>query len=287
MTGQKENRDVITISAFADEIDPSLQVQMDVCEEHGIKCIDVRAIDGVNVSKMTLAQVAAYKKQMDDRGFSVPCIGSPLGKIAMDDDFNAHLELLKHCCDLAGAFGTNLIRIFSFYPSKDSKIEDHRAGVMDRLWAMVKIAEKANCILLHENESAIYGRTAEGVLDIFATIRSKALRGIFDPANFVAESLRPYDDCWSKGLRQLTDYFHIKDKKVGSQTCVPAGQGDGQFDSIFADLKADNWSGCMTLEPHLAAAGQFQGFTGPTLFAKAVEGLKTMLNRHGIDYRKA
>ena len=40
----------------------------------------------------------------------------------------------------------------------------------------------------------------------------------------------------------------------------------------------------MTLEPHMAAAGQFRGFTGPDLFAEAVSALKTLCDEAGLAY---
>ena len=275
---------MITFSAFADEIGPDLTLQMDTCEANGVRCIDVRGIDDTNVSKMTLDHVAEYKKQMDDRGFTVPCIGSPIGKITMDDDFDEHLDLLKHCCDVAHAFGTHQVRMFSFYPSEGKDIADQRTEVMDRMAAMVKVAEAADAVLLHENEKAIYGAKPDGVKDLFATIQSNHFKGIFDPANFVEEGIAPYDDGWTQGLAELTDYFHVKDKVPGEGTCVPAGQGHGQFAEIFADLEARGWSGTMTLEPHLSAAGQFSGFTGPDLFAKAVKGLTAVCDAAGLVY---
>ena len=119
---------MITISAFGDEIAPDLKTQMDVCEASGVKCIDVRGIDKVNVSQMPLEKVRQHKREMDGRGFSVPCIGSPLGKIRMDEDFAAHLELLRRTCEIAHAFGTDRIRVFSFYASKGKQIADERAG---------------------------------------------------------------------------------------------------------------------------------------------------------------
>ncbi len=275
---------MIRISAFADEIGPDLKLQMDTCESHGIKCIDVRGIDGVGVSRMTLTQAREYKKRMDDRGFTVPCIGSPIGKIKISDDFDEHIELLRHCCELAKAFGTDNIRIFSFYASDGKEIRDQRSEVMERMDAMVRLAEAAGCILLHENEKEIYGAGPEGVKDIFATIKSDNLKGIFDPANFVEEGFRPYDDCWKEGLDELTDYFHIKDKVSGEPACVPAGQGEGQFDLIFKELAGKGYSGVMTLEPHLQAAEQFAGFTGPDLFASAVNALKKTCDEAGISY---
>lgn len=275
---------MITISAFADEIGPDLKLQMDTCEAHGVRHIDVRGIDGVNVSSMALAQAGEYSRRMRDRGFAVPCIGSPLGKITMDDDFDAHLELLRHTCEVAGVFGTNLIRMFSFYPSEGRDIADQRDAVMDRLAAMVSVAASAGCVLLHENEKRIYGATPDAVKDIFATIRSESLKGIFDPANYVEEGVAPYDDGWQAGLAELTYYFHVKDKSTARDCCVPAGTGDGQFAQIFADMKQRGWSGTATLEPHLAAAGQFSGDTGPGLFGDAVSALRKLCDDAGLEY---
>jgi sugar phosphate isomerase/epimerase len=274
---------MITISAFADEIGPDLSLQMDTCEAQGVTCIDVRAIDGVNVSSMTAEQVRGYKKQMDDRGFTVPCIGSTIGKIRIDEDFDAHLDLLRHSAAVAKAFGTDRIRVFSFYAAEGADIREQRDAVMQRLEAMVKVAEQTDVRLYHENEHAIYGGKPEGVKDIFATIRSPRLKGIFDPANFVTEGVKPYDEAWAQGLAELTDYFHIKDKAFGAKTCVPAGEGEGQFAEIFGDLKRRGWGGTMTLEPHMAAAGQFSGFTGPDLFARAVAGLRRECQRAGLE----
>jgi sugar phosphate isomerase/epimerase len=275
---------MITLSAFADEIDPSLKIQMDVCQSHGIFCIDVRGIDGKNVSKMSIAEVREYRKQMRDRGFSVPCVGSPLGKIRIDEDFGQHIDLLKHCCEVAKEFGTDFIRVFSFYPSPGTDIGSQRGEVMERLEAMVAVAESAGIVLMHENEKAIYGAKPEGVLDIFKTIKSPSLKGIYDPANYVEEGIAPFDDGWNKGLEAITDYFHIKDKKPDGQTCIPAGEGSGQIPQLLDRLKELKWSGYMTLEPHMKKAGQFAGFTGPELFAKAVAGLKGLLQKAGLEF---
>jgi len=272
------------ISAFADEIAPDLKTQMDVCETHGIRCIDVRGIDGTNVSQFTVAQAAEYKKQMDDRGFSVPCIGSPIGKIRIDEPFEPHLELLKHCCEIAHAFGSERLRLFSFYGPEGGDIAEHREEVMRRMAAMVEVGEQAGVTMLHENEAAIYGARRAGVIDLFETIRSNRFGGIFDPGNYVTEDEAPYDDVWTKGVAELTRYFHIKDKAPGAPACVPAGEGDGQIPEILADAKRRGFDGFMTLEPHMKAAGQFSGFTGPDLFARAVAGLKGICDKVGISY---
>ena len=187
-----------TLSAFADEIAPDLKTQMDVCQANGVMCIDVRAIDGTNVSKFTVEQAKAYRRQMADGGFSVPCIGSPLGKIRIDEDLPGHLDLTKHCCQIAHAFGAPYIRMFSFYPPQGGSIADHRQKVMDMLAKMAEIGRDAGIVMMHENEKGIYGAKPDGVLDIFRTVQSDYLRGIFDPANYVEEGVAPFTDGWQK-----------------------------------------------------------------------------------------
>jgi len=275
---------MVRFSAFADEIAPDLKTQMAVCAANGVRCIDVRGIDNINVSKFTVAQAKAHKRQMDGEGFTVPCIGSPLGKVRIDEAFAAHLDLTRHCCDIARAFDSPFVRIFSFYGREGGNILNHRQQVMDNLAAMVAAATDAGIVLLHENESAIYGEKPDQVKDIFATIASPNLKGIFDPSNFVAAGVKPFDEGWKCGLAELTDYFHIKDKVPGEAASVPAGEGAGQIAETLADAKARGFDGFLTLEPHLKAAGQFKGFTGPDLFVKAVDALKRVCEQVGMEY---
>ncbi|MBS3733886.1 MAG: sugar phosphate isomerase/epimerase [Phycisphaerae bacterium] len=276
---------MITFSAFADEIADDLTEQIDVCEANGVRCIDVRGIDGVNVSKLTVEQARQYKQQLGDRGFRVPCIGSPIGKINISDDFDVHLDLFKHCCDVARAFGTQRIRVFSFYPSEGADIADQRDAVMERMRRLIDVAEQHDVLLMHENEKAIYGAVPDRVLDLFETLGSPRLQGVFDPANYVEEGVAPYDDGWRTGLDERTHYVHVKDYDPAREACVPAGQGNGQFDEIFRDLRQRDWDGFATLEPHLAQAGQFSGHTGAALFADAVAALRDVCDRAGLTYQ--
>ncbi len=272
-----------TLSAFADEIAPDLQTQIDVCEANGVRCIDVRAIDGVNVSKFTDEQAGGYARQLADRGFTVPCIGSPIGKVTIDKPFAEHLDLLKRCFDVADALGTRAVRVFSFYPPEGEDIADHRDEVIRRMTAMVDAAEAADMVLWHENEKAIYGAKPAGVKDIFASVRSERLKGIFDPANYVEEGIAPHDEGWSRGLAEITDWFHVKDKVPGADACVPAGKGHGQIPQTLADAARRGYDGYLTLEPHMKVAGHSSGFTGPEKFAEAVAALRAVCEQVGLS----
>jgi sugar phosphate isomerase/epimerase len=112
---------------------------------------------------------------------------------------------------------------------------------------------------------------------------SPRLRAAFDPANFVQCAVRPMNDAYPL-LEKYIAYIHVKDAIMESGKVVPAGQGDGQLRELIAALKTRQYSGFMSLEPHLKAAETFQGFSGPELFVTAVRALKQLLNEADIPW---
>lgn len=245
-----------TLSAFADEIDPSLSKQIEVLKKHNISHVELRSIEGKNISKFDTDYAKEVKKQLDDGGIQVSALGSPIGKIHMDEDFNAHLDSLKHLIELAGIFDTKYIRLFSFYAPKGENICDYREKVLEQMQKMVDAAQGAPVTLLHENEKDIYGDTAQRCLDILSTINSPKLRCTFDPANFVQCGEKVYPEAYNL-LKDYIEYVHIKDALNSDHSVVPAGHGDGNVQALLNQLKADDYQGFLSLEPHL---GNFSGF---------------------------
>jgi hypothetical protein len=77
-------------------------------------------------------------------------------------------------------------------------------------------------------------------------------------------------------------YLQVKDALAATGEAVPAGQGDGQVRDTLAALRDSGFAGFMSLEPHLARAGRYGGFSGPEGFTLAVRSLKLILNELGI-----
>ncbi len=69
------------LSAFADEIDMDLKTQMDILEKHDIHYIEMRGVNGKSIVDYSLEEVKEIKKSLDERGFKISSIGSPIGKI--------------------------------------------------------------------------------------------------------------------------------------------------------------------------------------------------------------
>ena len=54
--------------------------------------------------------------------------------------------------------------------------------------------------------------------------------------------------------------------------------------ALLARLRADGYDGWFSLEPHLAAAGRFAGFSGPDLFRHASQAFQGLLRAQGWAY---
>jgi len=272
-----------TLSGFADEISPDLTEQCEVATSLGLKYIEVRSAWDVNILDLSPDQLARMKKTLSAYGIKVSSIGSPIGKIFIDEDFGPHLERMRHAAEVAHELDAPYIRIFSFFIRPGADPAAHREEVIDRMRALVRVAEEADLILLHENEKEIYGDIPARCLDLIRSVGSPYLKLAWDPANFVQVGVRPYADGYAK-LRPHLEYVQIKDALAADGTVVPAGQGDGEVAATIRALRHDGFDGFFSLEPHLALGHATGGYSGPDLFRTAWKAFTDLLKTEEIEY---
>lgn len=256
------------ISGFSDEIEKSVDVQFEVLNKLNIKYFEVRGVDGKNISTLTDEEVLTLKSKMEQYGIKVSSIGSPIGKIKIEEDFAPHFEVFKHVVNIAKTLGTKYIRMFSFYhEGGDEWTAEEREEVLARLRQMIAYAKEQGVILLHENEKGIYGDTADRCIDVMKELGCEHFRAVFDPANFVQcgqDTKYAFDN-----LKEYVEYMHIKDARFEDGKVVPAGMGDGNVAYVLKGLFAGGYDGFLSLEPHL---GSFEGLAALELDDK-MEGL--------------
>ena len=272
-----------TLSAFADEIDPDLEVQLATLSAEGIAHLDLRGVWNKNVLQLTDDDLAQLASTLAAHGAKVSAIGSPIGKAAITDDFAPHLADFRRALAIAQRLDAPFVRIFSFYMPPGNDPHRHREAVLDRVGRLVRETEGTGITLLHENEKHIYGDIPARCHDLLATIDSPILRAAWDPANFVQCGVRPHSEGFAL-LRPFIASVHVKDARHGSGDVVPAGQGDGQLRETTAALRAAGFDGVFSLEPHLQTAGPSGGFTGPDLFRTAAQALKDLLREQRIAW---
>ena len=244
------------ITGFADEIAQELDTQIESVKKLGIKYIEMRGVDGDNLIFHTDDKVKEIKKKLDDAGVKLSALGSPLGKIGIEDPFEPHFEQFKRACEIAHMMDTKNIRMFSFYVD-DARRHEFKDEVFERMGRFVDYAKKSDVVLLHENEKGIYGEKAPECRELMDEFACDNFRAIFDFANFVQagqDTLEAYDL-----LKDFIVYMHIKDARNGSGIVVPAGFGDGNVEEILTKLFNSGFDGFLSLEPHLF---DFKGFDG-------------------------
>lgn len=231
--------------AFADEADKLVDGQIAAMKRNGLQGLEVRGVDGVNVSKITLDKAREVRQKLDDNGLVTWSIGSPIGKIKLEDDFDAHLDVLRHCLEVADILGAKNLRLFSFYLPKDEDPTPYKNAVIDRMGAFLDVARGSGVLLCHENEKGIYGDIATRCLELHQALPE--LGGIFDPANFVQcgqDTLAGWEL-----LKAHIHYLHIKDA-LADGSVVPAGKGIGNVPYIVKEFIARGGNAA-TMEPHL------------------------------------
>lgn len=274
---------MIYLSAFADEISPDLETQIEVLRSENIHFVDFRSAWNTNVLDLTDEQVMQAKELLNGKGIQVAAIGSPIGKVPVDTPFEEYMQRFERALAVAEMFGTRYIRIFSFYPSSDQPdTVAHREKVLHFLHEMTERSSAAQVTLLHENEKGIYGDTIARNAELLQSVDHPNFRAAFDPANYLQCQQVPYPDAY-EAVRPWLGYVHVKDVAPDG-TLVVAGEGAARWRELLQRLRDDGYSGYLALEPHLAISGKYQGFSGIDLFRRAARALQGLLHEIEWDY---
>ena len=274
--------------AFADESNDKFEGQIDALKRSGYDYLEIRNLNGKNFTELTLGEAKEIDKQLKDNGLSIISLGSPIGKIDINGDFEKHLDLYKHTLEIGKVFGAEKIRLFSFFMPKDENPEIYKNLVIERMGKFAEIAKEYGILACHENEKGIYGDIASRCLDIHKAVPE--IKGVFDPANFVQcgqDTLEAWDI-----LNPYIDYMHIKDALADGRV-VPPGQGKGNVQELLKKYSAIGGE-LLTLEPHLydfvglknleregeeSVVGAMSFETSEKAFDFAVNNLKSMVEK--------
>ena len=279
-----------TLSAFGDEIDHDLALQLSTLRDLRVGGLELRGAWGTNVLKLSDAQVSDARKLCDEYGIKISCLGSPVGKSPILDPIEKEAANLKRLFEIGRALDTRRIRIFSFYPPDTGAQRGANAGydayveqAAERLDRLTELAAQADFVLLLENEKDIVTDIPERCHAVLRAINSPNLRFAWDPANFVQVGVDgPMTRGWEL-LKPYIGYIHIKDAMLADGRVRPAGEGDGQVKELLIALKDMSYRGVLALEPHLKIAGHSSGFSGVEGMTIAVNALRKLMADTGCQ----
>lgn len=259
------------LAAITDEISMDFAHALDVMKEYGCTGAELRSLWGMNISDLSDEQVDEALRILDEKQLEVCCLASPLWKCelpgtsggergmthqATERGPEEQMALLKRLKDLARKFNTKLIRVFSYWRRGNltPEIEDAIAtGISDG----VKFAEDNDLLLLMENEHACYLGTGAETARLLERINSPALQAVWDAGNAFYAGELPYPDGY-KAIRNFVKHVHVKDAELlasGKKRFVVVGEGEVDFKGQFETLKAEGYTGYLSLETHYRPFG--------------------------------
>lgn len=246
-------------SAFADEIHHDFDIQLESLKKLGIGMIELRGVDGKSFINLTDDEVMIVKSKLSSAGIGISALGTPIGKIDVDGDFEAHKRLLSRIMDIGDILGCKRLRVFSFYPAEGMSRDEFEEKAFGMLEDLLDMADARAFTLCHENEKDIYGYSPESerrLLDHFGG----RLKAVLDNGNFAF----CLEDA-SKGyplLKDYIEYLHIKDADE-TGAIVPPGKGVACIKDTLAAINKDREGDVIiTVEPHLMV------FTGLSALSK-------------------
>lgn len=235
-------------SAFADEITPDFDGQLAALKELGIPLLELRGVDGKSFVQLTDEEADAVKAKLDAAGIGLSSLGSPIGKMDADGDFEAHLQLFDRIMDIGDKLVCKRIRMFSFYPGALDR-EAFEKRVFEWMEILLSKAEARGFLLCHENEKDIYGDSPANEHKLMAHFGGR-LKAVLDPGNFAFCKMDPAPAY--PLLKEYIEYFHIKDADEEG-IIVPPGKGVALLEETIGKIAEDRAGKdvVLTMEPHL------------------------------------
>jgi L-ribulose-5-phosphate 3-epimerase len=255
------------LGIITDEITQDLAQALDFITSYSLAYCELRELWGKNIMNLSLAELDHAQQIVEKHRLQVSEIASPLFKYNLPempaqpsekrDTFMASFtdqdteELLKRSFQIARLFGTQKVRVFSYWRVDDP--EKAYPYVRARLAKAAALAAENRMTLLLENEFACNIGTGKELGRIIRDIDSPALRAMWDPGNAVALGEVPYPDGYSH-IRGLFLHMHVKDAErdpaTGKTRWRPVGGGSVDYHGQFQALLRDGYRGTMSLETH-------------------------------------
>jgi len=243
----------VQLSVITDEIDARLGPALDVCEELGIRAVELRTVDGVSIVDHTLDALQAMRQELDGRGFRVCAIASPFLKCDRGDDPIAQELVHERALQAAAVLSAPVVRAFAYWREPDPSAALPQLG--NALSSGAARASGAGVTLALENEHECNVATSVEARAALDAAASPHLRLIWDPGN--AAMLDPASFAGLGGLETIYDrvaHVHLKDVSAsGSWTRVGGGIVD--FVGLLRYLAGAGYHGYLSFETHYQRDG--------------------------------
>lgn len=251
------------LGIITDEVSQDLERALKFLQGFALRWAEPRNIWGTYVTDMDAASVRRavellkrynVKVSVLDTAF-LKCVLSGSRVVGQPKDaypYSAQMDLLKRAIDKAHAFGTDKIRIFTFWRTWVPQQDLPR--VVEELAKPLELAKTSGVRLLVENEAACIVGTGKELAELLRAVPSEALAANWDPGNATCLGERPFPDGYQPLDKRRILHLHLKDSD--GNECKFKAMGSGRIDYLgqFRALLRDGVDATLSLETHYVSA---------------------------------
>ena len=257
----------LPIAAITDEFSPKLKEAIPVMREIGMTGAELRVIDGKNILDLSDDELKAVKDALDEAGFKVISIASPLLKCvlengpAFDTRFQHDVFASKHkladqprlterAVFIAHFFGARIIRVFSYW--RTAEPERCHEAIAKALAKLAATARRESLVIGLENEHACNIGTAAETARILKLVPDPEVGIVWDPANALVAGEVPFPDGYDELPKKRIVHVHAKDCDMssGKPEWGPLGTRHVAWKEQIEELLEDGYTGYLSLETH-------------------------------------
>jgi sugar phosphate isomerase/epimerase len=247
-------------AGIADEAGADLATQIRATKELGWDHIEMRNIDGTNITAVDDATFDRALAELTDAGIKIVSFGAELANWArpISTDFQVDKDELARAIPRMQKAGTKFIRCMSYPNDKENPLpkQEWRAEVLRRLKELTKMAEDGGVVLIHENCNGYGGESPQQSMELVEEIDSPSFKIVLDTGNpgSHADAGNAWD--WYQGMKPAIVHVHIKEYRFEdgkTVMCMPGDGNDSGLPEVLKDLIASGYDGCLSIEPHIKA----------------------------------
>ena len=278
---------MVKVGVFSDEVSQDLDTAIAFAKHYGLDGLELRSVWDRGPFEWTREDVARMREKLENAQLSACCLSLPFYKCEIDrmDERETHLNGLLRAIDYAHALECRMIRGFDFWRhGGETPVE----RIAEAYMPVVDMLKDTGITLAMEIEPSTYAASARELRAVLDAIGSGCIRALWDGGNLLWSESGEYPPDGYPILRDMIVHVHVKDgKRVDGKTeAVRIGTGESDVTAQFALLKADGYSGWVSLETHYRLSGaisdaQFRLPSGSAFseggYAASAESMESLL----------
>jgi L-ribulose-5-phosphate 3-epimerase len=298
-----DSETVFQLGIISDEVSDDLDCACGLIREWGLNHVELRGMWGKNILALTPEEIEHAAGIVKRHRLTVTAVASPIFKSARDgklkedvggdfqlggfEPLEEQLNLIRKAAVIAKQFGTNLVRVFTFW--RESWDRDLVDDVSNKLLEAASLARDLDVILVVENEPVCVVGSGKELGELFQVIDRKAdadvrkhIAMLWDPGNAAHGGHEtPYPNGYDSLDPTRIVHMHLKDStfdEAGNPQYVPMGHGTIDYVRHLRQLKEDGYCGSLVLEPHYHPANQTREWAAHVCIVAAKEVIQQAIS---------